>query len=330
MNRGAIFTLTKGALELGKKIKSTTSYDLFGHKKYIRDNISIEGSLKEELAKVFDKYDSLIFIMASGIVVRVIKDLIKSKDKDPAVVVIDEGGHFVYSLLSGHLGGGNKLAKKISEIIGATPVISTASDITNKIAVDTIAMEINGKIKDLKKATKVTSLIVNNEKVNLLMPSNLVINNKDNSAGAIIISNRENIEISQIYPKNLVVGIGCRKDTKFEDLLYVLNNLFERFNLSKKSIKYLVTVDIKKDEKGLVQLSKHFEKELKIIDKSEIKKVEENFIGSDFVKEQIGVRAVSAPCAFLASSKNGQFIIEKFNYNGITISIYEENLEGEG
>lgn len=329
MNRGVIFTLTKGALDLGKKIKSINGFDLYGHKKYVKDNIPIKNTLKEELEEVFNNYKYLVFIMASGIVVRSIKDLIKSKDIDPGIVVVDERGQFVYSLLSGHLGGGNNLAKEISEITGGIPVISTASDVTNKIAVDTIAMEIDGQIKDLKEATKVTSLIVNNEKVKLLLPNNLIINNKNSSAGAVIISNRNKINISQIYPKNLVVGIGCKKETEYSKLLEAFLNLFEKYNLSLKSIKHLATVDIKKDEEAIIKLASYFEKELKIVDREEIKGVEDSFIGSDFVKEQIGVRAVSAPCAYLTSNKNGSFIVEKEKLDGITISIYEEDLEVE-
>ncbi len=329
MTKGAIFTITKGALNLGKKIRKNNNYDLYGHKKYVDDAIPIEDSLKEELKKAFNKYQFLVFIMASGIVVRMIKDLIKSKDIDPAIVVIDEKGQFVYSLLSGHLGGANNLAKEISEIIGAVPVISTASDVTNKIAVDTIAMEIDGQIKNLKEATKVTSLIVNDEKVNLLLPNNLIINNKNSSAGAIIISNRNKIEISQIYPKNLVVGIGCKKETEFNDLLDALLNLFEKCNLSRKSIKHFATVDLKKDEEAIKKLADFFHKKLLIVDRDEIGKIEDNFVGSDFVKEQIGVKAVSAPCAYLTSNKQGDFIVEKEIYKGITISIYEEDLEVE-
>jgi len=177
-------------------------------------------------------------------------------------------------LLSGHLGGANEECKKIANGIGAIPVITTASDVGGKIAVDTLSQKIKAKLESLDDAKRVTSLIVNGENVSIHLPKNIVENDK-NCAGAIIISNRKNIEISKIIPKNIILGIGCIEFFEKEKILEVEDLVEER---------------------------------------------------SEFVKNQIGVYGVSEPCAYLASSRKGSFLMKKVKMEGITISIFEEEM----
>ncbi|MDE5755053.1 MAG: cobalt-precorrin 5A hydrolase, partial [Oscillospiraceae bacterium] len=92
---------------------------------HLGGQIESKQNLKMQIAQDFENYDALVFVMATGIVVRMLADLIKSKVTDPAVVVLDQQGKFVISLLSGHLGGANAFACEIAEILGAVPVITT-------------------------------------------------------------------------------------------------------------------------------------------------------------------------------------------------------------
>ena len=89
-------------------------------------------------------------------------------------------------------------------------------------------------------------------------------------------------------------------------------------------IKHFATVDLKADEEGIIETARELGKELKIVSREEILTVEDMFQGSEFVKKEIGVKAVSEPCAYLTSSKDGKFIEIKAKKDGITISIYEE------
>lgn len=330
----ALWTVTRGAGNIGKEYAQKlneklegTEIDVFTLKKFeVEGTIQIED-FTNELAKKFNFYDAHIFIMASGIVIRKIANLIGSKDKDPAVLLIDEGKHFVISLLSGHLGGANELTQEVAGILKLVPIITTSSDITGKIAVDTIAQKLNAELEDLKSAKDVTSLIVDGKKVNLLLPKNVEFK-KDknaNSDGLILVSNRKKLEITKICPKNIILGIGCKKDTKAEDILDAIENSLNKHNLDIKAVKHIATVDVKENEIGLLKAAKFLELELKIISREEIKKVEHLFEGSDFVEQNIGVRAVSEPVALLSSSQNGKFIEMKSRHNGITVSIYEED-----
>ncbi len=318
----AVWTVTRGAGLNGVEIKNKIEgIDVFTLSKFKIDNsIQIEN-FTEELNEAFNKYDGHIFIMATGIVIRKIASLIKSKDVDPAVVVIDEGMNFVISLLSGHLGGANDLTQNLHEIFGLVPIITTSSDVTGKIAVDTLSQKLKCNLKSLEAAKKVTSLIVDGKNVELSLPKNIC---NENPEGVVVISNKENLEVVHLYPENLVIGIGSRRGIEKEKVYEFLIETLEKHNLSLKSIKHFATVDLKADEKGIVETARELGKELRIVSREEILTVEDMFHGSEFVKKEIGVKAVSEPCAYLTSSKDGKFIEIKAKKDGMTISIYEE------
>ncbi|MCS5421657.1 MULTISPECIES: cobalt-precorrin 5A hydrolase [Psychrilyobacter] len=342
--RLAVITLTKKAMKKGVEIKELLTptdrfktIDVFALSKYSDDKtIPMDKGFKDTVSRIFDCYDSLYFIMASGIVVRTIAPLLKSKDVDPAVITSDEDGNFVVSLLSGHLGGANELASLIAENIGGLPVISTASDVSGSIAVDTIAMKLKAHLRNLESAKDLTALIVNGERVELRLPKNMVVsldsfypgdqekNIKKDIAGIVAVSNRLDLKITQIIPRNIILGIGCRRGTPAETISKGIELTMKEFNLHMDSIKHLATVDVKADETGLLEVCEKLGKELIVIDREQIKPVQDNYEGSDFVEKTIGVRCVSAPAAYLSSNKNGKFITEKKIYKGMTVSIYEE------
>ena len=278
------------------------------------------------LEKTFDKYDLHIFVAALGAVVRIIEGKFKSKDTDPAVITVDDHANFVISLLSGHLGGANEECKKIANGIGAVPVITTASDVGGKIAVDTLSQKIKAKLESLEDAKRVTSLIVNGENVSIHLPKNIVENDK-NCAGAIIVSNRKNIEISKIIPKNIILGIGCKRNTPKEKIIEKISYVMKTQNLEMSSIKRSASAWVKSDEIGLLEAMEELNIPIEFFEKEEILKVE-NLVEerSEFVKNQIGVYGVSEPCAYLASGKRGSFLVKKVKLGGVTISIFEEEM----
>ena len=330
----AFWTVTKGAGSIAREYKrklennlKDCNIDVFTLKKYdIEDTTQIED-FTSNINEKFSQYDGHIFIMASGIVIRKIANLIGTKDKDPAVLLIDEGKHFVISLLSGHLGGANELSYSIANILKLVPVITTSSDVTGKIAVDTISQKLNAELEDLKSTKEVTSLIVNGQNVNILLPKNVRVDEEKSADGFILVSNKKNIEYTRIYPKNLILGIGCKKDTKAEDILKAIEECLDKNNLDFRSLKKIATVDVKENEQGLIDASNFLGLDLEIISRDEIKKIQDQFEGSDFVETNIGVRAVSEPVALLSSTGNGKFLVMKEKYDGITISIYEEEIK---
>ena len=125
----------------------------------------LKVSAKAWTEKMFQSMDALLFIGACGIAVRSIAPYLQGKDKDPAVVVLDERGIFAISLLSGHLGGANELTAVLANLTGAIPVITTATDINGRFAVDVFAKKQNLWISDLKAAKAVSAAVLDEEPV---------------------------------------------------------------------------------------------------------------------------------------------------------------------
>lgn len=344
----AIWSVTRNGGEKAIKISKAIGGTVFTLKKFDISDTNQFESLNIAVGENFNSYDSHVFIMSTGIVVRTISKFIKGKDYDPAVVVIDENITFAISLISGHIGGANLFTESISEILGITPIITTSSDITGKIAIDVLAEKLNCRMRNLDEAKILTSLIVDNKSVELFLPSNVILNNgkgnneklnntttlnsKDNLSesnkdsspeGIVIMSNRENIKITQLFPKNIILGIGCRRGVLTSTVLAAITTALDKVNISKKSIKHIATVDLKKDEVGIIESSNILGVEMKIVSRSEIEECPLIFKSSEFVKEKIGVPSVSAPVAYLTSDKYGKFLLEKFILDGVTVSIYE-------
>ena len=335
--RTAIYCVSKNGYETCLKVKENVYKNLHI---YVSGRVANLLNLENEnienlfiinervpilLEKTFNKYDLHIFVAATGAVVRIIEGKFKSKDTDPAVITIDDHANFVISLLSGHLGGANEECKKIANGIGAIPVITTASDVGGKIAVDTLSQKIKAKLNDLEGAKRVTSLIVNGENVSLHLPKNIV-NHDENSAGAIIVSNRKNIEISKIIPQNIFIGIGCKRGVSKEHIIEKLKYAMDKQNLELSAIKMAASAWVKSDETGLLEAMKELDIPIKFFEKEEILKLEDLIEEkSEYVKKTIGVYGVSEPCAFLASSGKGAFLAKKIKLDGMTLSIFEED-----
>lgn len=324
MNNQAIFCVTEKGIEIAKEINEKIPSDIFVIEKFNKNFGISFTSLKNIVNENFFKYKYLVFIMATGIVTRIIAPYISKKDIDPAVISIDEQGNFVIPLLSGHLGGANNRSKEISKILNSIPVITTATDVSGKIAVDTLAENLKCKLDSLESTKKVTSLILQNKEITVILPENVKINSK-NVEGIILISNKINVEITKLIPRNICVGIGCKKGTRVEDLEKFLSEVFNKLNLHIESIKNLNSCWVKQEEEGLLKFSKLINKKINFFSKEEIEEFD-NLIEekSDFVKNTIGVYGVSEPCAYLGSNKKGKFLVKKIKKQGMTLSLFEE------
>jgi len=173
----AIFTITKTSLETAKKIsQNKNKCRIFAPqklKKYCSKNIILYKELKQTIEKNWQKFDGFIFIMATGIVIRHISNLIKEKTIDPAVVVCDQYGNHAISLLSGHIGGANRLAEDIAEILNGQAVITTATDNCGIIAFDEMASRENYKIVNPSLIKKFNLMLLENKKIALYIPENI-------------------------------------------------------------------------------------------------------------------------------------------------------------
>lgn len=334
--RWGIITLTVGGAELADRIRSHfPEADIHLPEKLEHaGHICIKDKFSDHIAKIFYEYDALIFIMASGIVVRAVAPLLKSKTEDPAVLVLDEKGKFVISLVSGHIGGGNEAARTIASAIGAQPVITTASDVNGLAAVDMLAEKLGCVIDDMAMAKDITAMMVNGEKVALVSDiafdaPEYFCDDVDNADGVIYITNKKTHNPEKPYvrltPRNIIIGVGCRKGTGSREIIELIDKLLDENDLDARSVKCFASIDIKKNEYGLLETAGSFKREIMFFTADEIRKVEDRFDASDFVREVTGAGCVSEPCAYLASNKTGRMIINKRAENGITVAIWEED-----
>ncbi len=334
----AIVAITKNAAIIAKKLYETLEGDVFVKEKYKFDgSYAIEGDFINFVHDIFRKYSGIVFIMATGIVVRSIAGVINDKFTDPAVVVVDEKGKYAISLLSGHIGGANRLAINISSIIGAQPIITTATDLEGIISLDVIAKNYGLYLENAGDLKKVSAALVNRENVRFIIDDDLGIitlfdeyikKNLDDKADAIVyVTNRivKNIDEKPyvvLRPKNIVIGIGCKKGVSFNDLFAFVNETFENMSYSLRSICLMATIDIKKDEEGIQRLAKFLDVPLLLYTEDDLRTVEDKFPISDFVFHTVGVGSVARPSAYLASNKGKE--ISYLKKNGMTLAIYRK------
>lgn len=321
----SVISVTEKGDILGRKIQKSLGGDLYFKSK-------IEGFKLDDITReCFNKYDSIIFISSTGIAVRAISKYLKSKDKDPAVVVVDVCNKFSISLVSGHLGGANNLTLKVSEILKNTAVITTATDNMDILAPDIIAMNNNLIIDDLKKAKIIASRLVNREEVyfkddkrSIECPKGYkqvesVQNNMLWITNKVIYDNSKEL-ILKLIRKDIVLGIGCRRNTNSEKMYDFVKQSLKENNIDLRSVSLIASIDIKSDEEAILKLKEKLNCDIKFFTREEIATIEYKYEGSEFVKKSIGVSAVSEPVIELCG---GNMIINKIKKDGMTLAIGE-------
>lgn len=286
--------------------------------------------VKESLIKSFKEYDCIIGIMAMGIMVRNTCSLIKNKIEDPAILVMDDQAKNIISMLSGHIGGANEITLKIAGLTGAEPVITTATDIHGKIGIDSLARKYYLSIVDYNNIKGINSALIQDKRVELYVPSKYGYISNDpiiRTSYNIHISSKNEFKavykeyVIHLKPKNLAVGIGARKNVNKNDVLnaiYVMMNLLE---LPAYRIDFLVTAEIKKDEKGIIESANELNLPLKIITIEEINSLNHlDCSSSVFVENKFGISGVCEPTALIAAGGGSRLIFKKTAFNGVTVA----------
>ena len=127
---------------------------------------SYSGALSARIGELLASYDQLVFFVSLGAVVRLIAPHLKSKDEDPGVLVVDDAAQFVIPVLCGHVGGANAYAEHLAVLLGALPVLTTASDAGKTIPVDILGRELGWRVEAPKlNITRVSAHVVNEEPI---------------------------------------------------------------------------------------------------------------------------------------------------------------------
>ncbi len=305
-----------------------------------------KGALSTWSEEHFSTSDALIFIGAIGIALRAIAPYIKTKTKDPAVVVVDELGQFSIPILSGHIGGANELALRISEILNAIPVITTATDINKVFAVDTWAKSQGLQILNPQCIKLVSSKLLKGESLHVKsdypiqgnLPKNVYLNDlEDSNVGYDVIITHNDLENERkndtllLVPQIITVGIGCRKDISFEAIESSILNILESENYHILAINALASIDKKANEKGILEFAKKYDLPFNTYSAEELNSLEGDFTKSEFVKSVVEVDNVCERSAIMES--NGKLIRRKDTCNGagvtIALAINDPNISWE-
>ncbi|ERK28515.1 cobalt-precorrin 5A hydrolase [Clostridium intestinale] len=308
---------------LGEKLSRNFSSVYFS-----KDKIKAVG-LNEITKEAMEKAKGIIFISSTGIAVRAIATYLKGKTIDPGVVVVDAKGEYAISLLSGHLGGGNELAIKVSEILKAMPIITTATDSLGVKAPDMIAKENNLLITDMKKAKDISAFLIEGKKVVFEDEDKIIdipkgyiecTEGSENLPKVKVTNKKSGSEALVLVRKNLILGIGCRKDVPKEKMLDFIRESLKEYGYREDSVLKISTIDLKSKEEAILNISQVFSVPLEIHSRGEVRKIEHLFKCSDFVRKSIGVGAVAEPCVYLSG---GEIVVERISKEGMTLCIGE-------
>ncbi len=277
----------------------------------------------------FATEDAIVYVGATGIAVRLIAPYVKSKDVDPAVVCVDEHGRFTIALLSGHIGGSNRLANRIASGIGSVPVVTTATDINGKFSVDVFATENGLRITDLHQVQTASSRILADKFVGFSsafpvegdLPRGLTA--ADSGDFGIRISNdpgdRPFEETFSLVPMDISVGVGCKRGTDPTRMAEFVRSVLREEGIAPERVGSVSSVDLKSDERAVLELSAEFRCPVMFFTAEELMSLEGKFTSSSFVKS---VTAVDCVCERSAvKARGGRLIRRKTASDGMTVAL---------
>ncbi len=318
---------TKNGEMLAERLKAGSRHILFEEKPKSEE-------LSLWIQKAFRERMPLIFISAMGIAVRAIAPFVRDKTWDSPVIVLDETGKNVIPILSGHLGGANAIAKSLAEVLGADLVLTTATDLQGVFAVDVFAAENGFYIPDKEGIKEISSKLLKGEIVKMAplvpvrilgdVPSNVEIIKKEQTTLRktqvdVWIDERKQDGFT-LFPRKLVLGMGCKKGKTFEELLAFISSIYDPAYL-REDLYAIATVEAKENEVGLIKLARYFGGKFLTYSAVELESIEGEFPASAFVEETVGVSNVCERAAIMGAGLHQRELeLEKTTGNGMTLA----------
>ncbi len=358
----AIVSLTRAGTQTGRRLQAILPGSvLYGPAKFLdaptdppagsptsasATLVPYTTSVRQVLQSAFQEHTALICIMASGIVVRDLAPLLRSKQADPAVVVLDEQGRHAVSLLSGHKGGANDLARRVADLLGGTPVLTTASDVQGLPAIDLLGQEQGWQIGRSRQLTAVSAALVNGAAVgvvqeagdeswwpdppppNLTRYASLEALKEARPAAALLITPRlvsegflEVVPQTVLYhPPCLAVGVGCNRGAPAGEIESAIEQTLAGAGLDRRSIYQVATIEDKADETGLVRACQEQGWPLRIFSRREMAAVQDLPNPSEWARRVLGVPGVAEPAALLAANSSALWV-EKRKFENVTVAV---------
>ena len=308
-----------------------------------------QDTLQEWIGKRFADSSVIVFVGALGIAVRLIAPFLVDKRTDPAVLC----GEYVISVVSGHIGGGNRETRLLADRLGAAAVITTATDLNGLFAVDVFAAENKLTIRDMKAAKQISAFLLEGGSVRIgsLVPVEGALPAGVESAGRIAPGEGRYVTVHacenpwprdpglrnarvcssgfrdaelrdpglslELLPRSVVLGAGCRKGTDPEKMERFLTDFLDRAALDWSAVSCLASIDLKKDEKALTETAARHQIPFRTFSPEELKKAEGNFSASEFVRQTTGADNVCERSAVCAAG-GGPLFLKKTAFDGMT------------
>lgn len=338
MARTAVVAITKHGIDIARKIKARMpEVEIYVPAKHSDGGTDINWFSDQStqlVGSLFKTHDALVCIFSLGAVIRMVAPHLVDKKSDPAVVVIDDRANHVISALSGHLGGANALARLLASILGAAPVITTAADVNETIAVDLVGREYGWTIENFENVTRTSALMVNEERIAVYqdagekgwwhapLPKNVEmvdslekVLSPEFKAGLVITDRVVPADVaakSVVYrPKTLVVGIGLHFDTDSNTIESGVTDVFAQNGLALFSIRNVASVNRGARVKGLDEFAQKHGLAVEIFEKAELAKVEVPN-PSAAVQKFEGTASVSEAASLLSSK--GELVVQKVKF----------------
>jgi cobalt-precorrin 5A hydrolase len=329
----AVIALTRGGRELAGRIVAGLENS---------ESCEVTGGVPATIERLWAHYDGLICIMAAGIVVRAIAPLCRDKRIDPCVLVLDEKGQFVISLLSGHLGGGNELTRQVAAITGGMAVITTASDVTGHTALDLWAAANKLRVQNPQAMARVAAKLVNEGEVGFYagmvcgrLPADFTVVTEPALADIVLsygaFDPLEHPDALVLCPRNLYLGLGCNRGTVAVDFELAITELCAQSRLDRHAIAGIASIDLKADEVGLLQFAGENNLPIRFFSAEDLNRVE-GLGTSPAVLAATGAKGVAEPAAMLAAGDDtipgqpGQLIVRKIKWKDVTAAVAEKKL----
>lgn len=349
--RLAVIAITRRGAQLGRKLQEgLPGAELHVSARYAGQagpcrTLFEPGELRALVADLWHRVDGLVFIMASGIVVRMIASHLESKEHDPAVVILDDAGRFAISLLCGHLGGANELSERCAFLCGGRSVITTATDANDLPSFDMLAKEHDWVIDDITRIKVLNSLLLDEEEIAVVDPSGMTRSwfrgrgkltfhetfakaMSSLARGILFVTNRHipsqtrSDNLLVLRPRNLVLGIGCNRNTSAEEIESFVTTNLRRILLSPKSICCIASAEAKRDEPGLAAFAARLGVPLTFYSSEELNGVTAPSPPSPHALAAIGAHGVAEPAAILASG-GGRMLLNKIKSANVTLAVAE-------
>lgn len=289
---------------------------------------NIEKKTIEWVGERFTDSDAIVFIGAVGIAVRYIAPYIRRKDTDPAVICMDEHGTNTIPILSGHIGGGNRLAREMASSIDSNVIITTATDINGKLSIDTFATEKGLRIGSLPVAKDVSARILDGgfigfvSHIPVITPLAEGLTATEEGELGICISydstERPFTRTLNLTPMDITIGIGCKRDTDPQKLYDFVIDTLRSNDIDSKRVGRINSIDLKSDEPAILRLAERLKAELTFYTADELMSIEGEFTSSDFVKS---ITSVDCVCERSAAMSGDEIVLRKTARDGMTIAL---------